>query len=149
MRQPGNLLDKTGSISAGSRTGKRPVTFTLMKKKCLLQCYRPIIGPRFGVINVLSFTPTMQSRSPSLGKGTSCNKVIMKCLQSLFWLSAAYNFELMPRFIPGVFNIAADAASRLHLPGYLETLLPFTCLSPLTLHMSSTTLMFLICIVLL
>ena len=80
----------------------------------------------------------------SLNKCTSRNKVIMKCLRSLFWLSAMYNFHLTSHFIPGVFNLAADSASRLHLPGYLEILQPFTCHSPLAMHMSSKTFMFLL-----
>ena len=80
----------------------------------------------------------------SLNKGTSRNYTIMKCLRCLFWLSAAYNFHLTARFIPGVFNLAADAASRLHLPGYLEIFRPFTCQSPLQMHMSSKTFMFLL-----
>ena len=54
----------------------------------------------------------------------------------LFWLSAAYNFHLKCRHIPGIRNIAADSASRLHLPGHLETLLPFTAYTPLSYHMS-------------
>lgn len=80
----------------------------------------------------------------SLNKCTSRNKVIMKCLRSLFWLSATYNFHLTSHFIPGVFNLAADSASRLHLPGYLDILQPFTCHSPLAMHMSSKTFMFLL-----
>ena len=80
----------------------------------------------------------------SLNKCTSRNDIIMKCLRSLFWLSATYNFHLTSRYIPGIFNIAADSASRLHLPGYLETLRPFTCHSPLQIHMSSKTFMFLL-----
>ena len=73
----------------------------------------------------------------SLNKCTSRSDIIMKCLRSLFWLSATYNYHLTSKYIPGIFNIAADSASRLHLPGYLETLQPFTCHSPLQMHMSS------------
>ena len=80
----------------------------------------------------------------SLNKGTSRNCTIMRCLRSLFWLSAFYNFHLTSKFIRGVNNIAADAASRLHLPGYFEVLQPFTCHSPLEMHMSSKSLMFLL-----
>ena len=74
----------------------------------------------------------------------SCrNATIMKCLRSLFWLSAAFNFHLTAKFIPGILNVAADSASRLHLPGYLETLLPYTSYTPLCLHMSAHSFKFL------
>lgn len=80
----------------------------------------------------------------SLNKGSSRNNTIMKCLRSLFWLSAIFNFHLTSKFIPGIFNEAADSASRLHSPGYLTRLLPFTDYSPLSMHMSSNTLKFLL-----
>ena len=74
----------------------------------------------------------------------SCrNATIMKCLGSLFWLSAAFNFHLTAKFIPGILNVAADSASRLHLPGYLKTLLPYTNYTPLCLHMSAHSFKFL------
>ena len=79
----------------------------------------------------------------ALNKGSCRNAMVMKCLRSLFWLSAIYNFHLTSKFIPGVSNEAADSASRLHLPGYLEKLLPFTNYSPLCLHMSPSTFKFL------
>ena len=78
----------------------------------------------------------------SINKCTSRNVAIMKCLQSLFWLSALYNFHLTANFLPGVRNIAADSASRFHLPGYLHTLLPFTEYTPLACHMSYKSLQF-------
>lgn len=75
----------------------------------------------------------------------SCrNAIVMKCLRSLFWLSARFNFHLTAKFIPGIFNEAADSASRLHSPGYWETLLPYTDYSPPCLHMSSQTFNFLL-----
>ena len=80
----------------------------------------------------------------SLNKGTSRNAIVMKCLRGLFWLSAKYNFHLTSKFIRGIRNVAADSASRLHLPGYLEILLPFTSYTPLKLHMSSCSLQFLL-----
>lgn len=80
----------------------------------------------------------------ALNKGSCRNSTIMKCLRSLFWLSATFNFHLTAKFIKGIFNVAADSASRLHQLGYLETLLPFTDYSPLTMHMSSKTFMFLL-----
>ena len=79
-----------------------------------------------------------------LNKGTSKNSVVMKCLRNLFWLSATYNFHLTSRHIPGISNIAADSASRIHLPGYLETLLPFTAYTHLSHHMSLNSLKFLL-----
>lgn len=80
----------------------------------------------------------------SVNKGTSKNKVIMKCLRHLFWLSASFNFHLSCKFLPGILNVAADSASRLHHPGYLEKLWPFTTGTPLACHMSSTSLNFLL-----
>lgn len=80
----------------------------------------------------------------SLNKGSSRNSIIMKCLRRLFWLSATFNFHLTSRHIAGIRNIAADSASRLHSPGHLETLLPFTAYTPLCFHMSSYSLRFLL-----
>lgn len=80
----------------------------------------------------------------ALNKGTSRNPVVMKCLRRLFWLSASYNFHMTSKHIAGIRNIAADSASRLHIPGYLNTLLPFTAGTPLHYHMSSHSLHFLL-----
>lgn len=80
----------------------------------------------------------------SLNKGTSRNREIMKCLRSLFWLSAKFNFHLTAKFLPGTQNILADSASRLHLPGYHKILMPYTDCSPLALHMSSNSFHFLL-----
>lgn len=80
----------------------------------------------------------------ALNKGTCRNDAIMRCIRSLFWLSASYNFHLTARFLPGVQNIAADSASRLCSPGHLETLWQYTDHSPLHLHMSANTLLFLL-----
>ena len=80
----------------------------------------------------------------SVNKGTSRNPMVMKCLRHPFWLSASYNFHLTSRFIRGIFNIAADSASRLHHPGHLERLLPFTGFTPFSLHMSFKSLQFLL-----
>ncbi|MEW8544940.1 MAG: reverse transcriptase domain-containing protein [Candidatus Thiodiazotropha sp.] len=79
-----------------------------------------------------------------VNRGTSRNKLVMRCLRRLFWLSASYNFHLTARYLKGCLNVAADSASRLHSPGYLQTLLPFTDYSPLWLHMSSQSLHFLL-----
>ena len=67
-----------------------------------------------------------------------------KPIECVFWLSASYNFHLTSRFIRGIFNIAADSASRLHQPGHMERLLPFTGFTPISLHMSSKSLQFLL-----
>ena len=73
----------------------------------------------------------------AINKASSRNSRIMKYLRSLFWLSAFYNFHLTARYLPGTLNIVADRAFRLHLPGYLQSLLPFSNGTPLTYHMSS------------
>ena len=80
----------------------------------------------------------------SLNKASSRNKIIMKSLRYLFWLSSIFNFHLTARFIPGIFNMVADSASRIHTRGFLESLLPFTDYSPLHLHMSLHSLTFLL-----
>ena len=79
----------------------------------------------------------------ALNKGSCRNDAIMKCIRSLFWLSVTYNFHLTARFLPGVLNTAADSASRLASPGHIETLWKYTDCSPLQLHMSPKTLLFL------
>ena len=56
----------------------------------------------------------------ALNKGSCHNATIMKCLSSLFRLSAIYNFHFKSWFIPGISNEMADSASQLHLQGYLE-----------------------------
>ena len=79
----------------------------------------------------------------SINKCTSRNDFIMQCLRKLFWLGATFNFHLTSRHVPGHLNIAADAASRIHLPGYLQALLPYTAGTPLEMHMSLNSLLFL------
>ena len=55
-------------------------------------------------------------------KGTCRNETVMKCIRSLFWFSAKFNFHLTARFCQGpAYNMSA---SCLDSPGYLETLLP-------------------------
>lgn len=80
----------------------------------------------------------------ALNKGSCHNDSIMRCIRSLFWLSACFNFHLTARFLPGIQNIAADSASRLGSPGHLETLWQYTDRSPLHLHMSPKTFLFLL-----
>jgi hypothetical protein len=50
----------------------------------------------------------------SINKCTSRNPFLMKCLRSLFWLSATYNFCFLARHVPGKSNAQADFLSRLH-----------------------------------
>ena len=57
----------------------------------------------------------------AINKGTCRNDEIMRCIRSLFWLSASFIFQLTPRYLPGIRNVAADSASRLSIPGYLAT----------------------------
>ena len=80
----------------------------------------------------------------SINKCTSRNAAIMKCLRSLFWLSACFNFHLTAKYIQGIRNTAADSASRLHMPGYLGVLLPYTAYTALACHMSPKSLHFLL-----
>ena len=77
----------------------------------------------------------------ALNKGTYRNDEIKKCIRSLFWLSASFNFYLTARYLPSVRNVAADSASGLSTPGYLEALWQFT--DNLPLHMSPKMLLFL------
>ena len=79
----------------------------------------------------------------SINKCTSRNDFIMQCLRKLFWLGATFNFHLTSRYVQGHLNVAADAASRLHLPGYLQVLLQYTAGTPLELHMSPNSFLFL------
>ena len=80
----------------------------------------------------------------SINKGTPRNSVVMQCLRKLFWLSATFSFHLIALHIRGIFNVAADSASRLHLPGYFQTLLPYTSYTPLFLNMSLDSFYFLL-----
>lgn len=47
----------------------------------------------------------------------------MKCLRSLFWLSASYNFRFVAKHVPGKENALADCISRLHDPFNVKFLL--------------------------
>ena len=85
-------------------------------------------------------------------KGTTPNKTVMKYLRELFWLSALYNFELVPVHIKGHDNILPDTISRLHEKGkpyQLDALLwqffqvKFS-ITTLHIHMSFKSLLFLL-----
>ncbi|MES9970252.1 MAG: reverse transcriptase domain-containing protein [Candidatus Thiodiazotropha sp.] len=79
----------------------------------------------------------------TINRGTSRNPFLMSCMRNLFWLSAKYNFHVTAKFVRGATNIVADAASRLHEPSMLNQLLPYTIPSPLLLHMSAKSFVFL------
>ena len=57
-----------------------------------------------------------------INKGSTANRIIMKNLRELFWLSAVNNFRITARYIRGSQNITADAVSRLHNPKHCLTL---------------------------
>ena len=50
-------------------------------------------------------------------KGTTSNPIIMKYLRELFWISALYNFSIIPVHIRGHDKVLPDTISRLHEPG--------------------------------
>ena len=58
----------------------------------------------------------------AINKGKCNNVNIMQGIRHLFWLSVQYNFKITARYIPGVKNVAADAASRILEPGKLQLL---------------------------
>lgn len=59
----------------------------------------------------------------SINKCSSRNDTVMKCLRSLFWLSASYNFRFVAKHVPGKENALADCISRLHDPFNVKFLL--------------------------
>ena len=65
-----------------------------------------------------------------INRGTTRHQVVMEGMRCLFWLSAKFNFHLTARHIPGVKNVAADSASRLHEPGQLNKLIGILYGSP-------------------
>ena len=70
-----------------------------------------------------------------INKRTSRNKMIMRCLRRLFWLSATYNFHLTACHLLGCLNSAADSVSRLHSPGHLQISPPIhSILTPVASH---------------
>ena len=79
----------------------------------------------------------------AIRRGTSRNPFLMSCLRSLFWRSAQYNFHLTARYIRGVSNTVADAASRVHEPNMLAQVLFYTIPSPLQFHMTQNSLLYL------
>ena len=52
-----------------------------------------------------------------INRGSCKQPMVMACLGRIFWLSAVFNFRLRAVYYPGVRNVLADAASRLHEPG--------------------------------
>lgn len=57
-----------------------------------------------------------------INNGCSKNMVVMDSLRRVFWLSAVYNFRIKAVYYPGVYNVLADAVSRLHERNGLERL---------------------------
>ena len=53
----------------------------------------------------------------ALNKGTCRNDEIMRCIRSLFWLSASFNFYLTACYLPGVRNVAGDSGFPFKHPG--------------------------------
>ena len=84
--------------------------------------------------------------------GTTANPVVMNYLRELFWISAFYNFDLIPVHIKGHDNILPDTISRLHeigKPFQLQALLWEYYKTPLSIvtlncHMSYESLVFLL-----
>jgi hypothetical protein len=58
----------------------------------------------------------------ALNKGSSRSSLAMEWMREVFWLSNLYNFSIRGVHIPGVYNVVADAVSRLHMPGFLDVL---------------------------
>ena len=52
-----------------------------------------------------------------INRGSCKQPMVMACLRRIFWLSAVFNFRLRAVYYPGIRNVLADAASRLHEPG--------------------------------
>ena len=52
-----------------------------------------------------------------INKGTSKCPIAMRSLRGVFWMSAVLNFRIKAVYYPGVRNVLADRASRLHEPG--------------------------------
>ena len=65
---------------------------------------------------------------------------LMSALRNLFWLSVPYNFHITSKYICGISNTVADAASRIHEPNKLALLLSYTIPSHLQFHMTHTAL---------
>lgn len=80
----------------------------------------------------------------TINKGTSRNPFLMACMRLMFWLSATYNFHIKARHIPGLSNMVADSISRLHEPLKWTQITPFTSPSPLPLHLSQASFLFLL-----
>ena len=68
---------------------------------------------------------------------------VMSCLRSLIWLSAQYNVHITARYICGVSNTVADAASRVHEPNMLAQVLSYTIPYPLQFHMTQNSWLYL------
>lgn len=63
--------------------------------------------------HTVSFFADNTATVASINKCSSRNSTLLKCLRSLFWLSAVYNFRFVAHHVPGIDNIEADFLSRL------------------------------------
>ena len=89
----------------------------------------------------------------ALNKGRSKSPLGMQVVRNIFWLSAAFDFTIRGAHVPGVQNQAADAVSRLHSPGSLQSLeyifseasalISFCCPFYFMCHMSYASFLFL------
>lgn len=63
--------------------------------------------------HTVSFFADNSATVASINKCSSRNSTLLKCLRSLFWLSAIYNFRFVAHHVPGIENKEADFLSRL------------------------------------
>lgn len=68
-----------------------------------------------------------QAACAIIRKGSSKHPVVMQSLRRIFWMSAVYNFRLVPVYYPGNFNVLSDLVSRLHEGNNLERLKSHMC----------------------
>ena len=80
----------------------------------------------------------------AINKGTSRNPFLMFCLRIMFLLSAIYNFHIKAQHIRGISNMVTDGISRLHEPDKWDQIGPFLQPSPLHLHLSQASFLFLL-----
>ena len=64
---------------------------------------------------VFIYTDSLAAKG-MLCKAKSNHQLVTRALKELFHLSAIFNFEIVPKYIPGKQNILADRLSRLHMP---------------------------------
>ena len=96
-------------------------------------------APWWANSTVIIYTDNTTAKA-ALNKTTSRNKLVMRALRELFWLSVQFNFMIKAIHVPGKDHLLADSASRLHQKGHLAKLdaLQNSSLTPISLlrHMS-------------